>query len=99
MHNSSESAQKPNELEKFVNKEHPTATEVESHRADNHPKSPTVVDDIMVSNGEDQALAELDSVINSYHSSSSGGGAKSNGEKVKRSKRNKEGHSLSLIHI
>ena len=93
MQHSSESTQKTNELEHFVNKEHQTATEVESHRALNHPKSPTVVDDTIVSNGEDQALAELDSVINSYHSSSSGGGAKSNGEKVKRSKRNKEGHS------
>ena len=43
--------------------------------------------------GEDLALAELDSVINSYHSSSSGGGTKSSGEKTKRNKRNKDGHS------
>ena len=93
MHHSSEGAQKPNELETFVNKEHPTATEFDNRKAVNDPKSPTIEDDIMVSNGEDLALAELDSVINSYHSSSSGGGAKSNGEKAKRSKRNKEGHS------
>ena len=46
-----------------------------------------------VSNGEDQALAELDSVINSYHSSSSGGGTKSSGEKTKRNKRTKDSHN------
>ena len=43
--------------------------------------------------GEDLALAELDSVLNSYHSSSSGaGGVKSSGEKIKKNKRSKDGH-------
>ena len=50
-------------------------------------------EEMAVSNGEDLALAELDSVINSYHSSSSGGGTKSSGEKTKRNKRNKDSHS------
>ena len=43
--------------------------------------------------GEDLALAELDSVLNSYHSSSSGGGTKSSGEKIKKGKRSKDGHN------
>ena len=50
---------------------------------------------ITTGEGEDLALAELDSVINSYHSSSSGGGTKSSGEKGKRNKRNKDGHGRS----
>ena len=57
------------------------------------PSSARIDEEQPVSNGEDLALAELDSVINSYHSSSSGGGTKSSGEKGKRSKRNKDVHS------
>ena len=58
------------------------------------PPSKVIMEgEIAIGNGEDLALAELDSVINSYHSSSSGGGPKSSGEKSKRSRRNKDGHS------
>ena len=57
------------------------------------PSNQRIADEATIGNGEDLALAELDSVINSYHSSSSGGGAKSTGEKGKRSRRNKESHS------
>ena len=56
------------------------------------PSKVIMEDEIAIGNGEDLALAELDSVINSYHSSSSGGGPKSSGEKGKRSRRNKDGH-------